>query len=197
MGKLIKLGLDKDVFRDNQDVKDALLSGVGLAGLVTCEHFRDGKLLHTQTGKNIFTTVGLNHMLDCVLAQASQVPDWYVGIFKGNVTPVLGDTSGAQLGAAGTYLECQDADYDLPPTNKPTYDEAAASAGVMTNSANKAAFTIADAANITVYGAFLSQNAAKAATTGVLLCAKKFTTPRAVVGNDVLNVTYQITASSS
>jgi hypothetical protein len=52
-------------------------------------------------------------------------------------------------------------------------------------------------ASITVYGAFLSTEKAKTAVTGYLMCGKKFGTARAVIDNDVLSVSYVITASTS
>ncbi len=121
---------------------------------------------------------------------------FYVGIFKANVTPVAGNTALACLGAAGSYLECQDADYDLPLTNKPAYTTEDTAIATITNAvAGKAAFTMA--ASITVYGAFLSTVAAKTATTGYLTAAKRFTASRAVIDDDELAITYEINVTSS
>jgi len=188
-------------FRDNKDIVYAAKhlgeSDLQFTGIVTLDHFRNDKLIHTQTGKNIFTTAGRNYLLDIIFGTTSKAASaiFYVGIFKNNVTPATGDTAAAQLGAAGTYGECQDADYDLPLTNKPSYTIAAAASGACTNAAAAASFTIAG--SITIYGAFLSTVAAKTATTGYLMCGKKFDTARAVVDNDVLSVTYGITTTSS
>ena len=173
--------------------------GVKFFGNVRLEHFRDGQCIYDfqEPNPNIFTTEGLNYLNDIMWFTTSKAASkiWYVGIFKANVTPAAGDTAAAKLGAAGTYQECQDADYDDPATNKPSYNTAASAAAVTTNSANKAEFTIA--ASITVYGAFLGDEQAKTATNGTLMCAKKFSASRAVIDDDVLYVTYQITASSS
>lgn len=187
--------------RDDKDLiyaaKHRLESGLGFQGIVTADHFRDGKLIHTQTGKNIFTTAGRNYLLDIIFGSTSKAasPIFYVGIFKNNVVPAAADIPSTQLGAVGTYGECQDADYGTPATNKPSYTIAAAAAAACTNSAAPAAFTIA--ASITIYGAFLSTVAAKTATTGYLMCAKKFDASRAVVLNDILAVTYAVSATST
>jgi hypothetical protein len=119
----------------------------------------------------------------------------YVGIFKNNVTPAVGDTAAVKLGAAGTYGECQDADYDSPATNKPAYTIASTSTATCTNAASPASFTIN--ASITIYGAFLSTAAAKTATSGTLFCAKAFSSSRAVIADDVLSVTYVISCTTS
>jgi len=173
--------------------------GVQFMGNVKLEHYRDGVCLYSawEPKPNIFTTEGMAYLLNVMFHDISKAASniWYVGIFKNNVTPALGDTAVAKLGAAGTYGECQDADYDSPATNKPSYVSVDTATAVITNAASKAEFTIA--ASITVYGAFLSTAQAKTATTGTLMCAKAFAASRAVVDNDVLAVTYQITASSS
>lgn len=165
-----------------------------LRGVWTVEHWRDGKVIHEQQGKNLITTVGLNHILDVVLGSTSKSATWYCGIFKGNITPVSGDTAGVCLGAVGTYTECQDADY-TPATNRPTYVPASAAAGIITNSASKAQYNIAQ--SITVYGAFLVDSQAKTSTSGTLISAKRFDVSRAVINGDILYVTYQITSSSA
>lgn len=177
--------------------KHQIESCLAMHGHVFTEHWRDGKLIHAcDQGKNTFTTEGMNWILDeCFNAAAAATGDMYCGIFKNNVTPALADTAATKLGAAGTYGECQDADYDSPATNRDAYSVAAASSSSVTNTADKAAFTIA--ASITVYGAFLVTDAAKTSTSGKLLCAKAFTTSRAVVDNDVLNVLYVLTMSTS
>ena len=188
-------------FRDDRDLvlaaKDPIGSGISFHGEVQLDHFRRGDRIHTQIGSNTFTTEGLAYLLNIIFGTTSKVASaiWYVGIFKSNVTPALGDTAAVKLGAAGTYGECQDADYDAPATNKPAYTIAATSTATCTNSASPATFTMN--ASITVYGAFLSTQAAKTATTGYLMCAKAFSSSRAVIADDVLAVTYAITATTS
>ncbi len=187
-------------FRDNADLRYAAKhqreSGLNFHGHVYTDHFRDGKLLHhCDQGGNTFTTEGMARILNIVFRAQTTEAAIYCGIFKNNVTPAVGDTAAAKLGAAGTYGECQDADYDSPATNKPAYTIAATSTAVATNAAAPASFTMN--ASITVYGAFLSTVAAKTGTTGTLFCAKAFTTPRAVIADDVLAVTYQITCTTS
>ena len=191
-------------FADNQELRYAHKhrgDGVIFTGNVRCEHLRVGKIIPPdgwEPTPNTFTTEGmarlLNIMFHDIAKAASEI--FYVGIFKNNVTPALADTAAAKLGAAGTYGECQDADYDDPATNKPGYTTADTSTAVITNAvAGKAHFVMADA--LTVYGAFLSTSAAKTAVDGYLMCAKKFATARAVIADDELYVTYQITASTS
>lgn len=165
-------------------------------GMVTAQHMRGGKLIHTQVGKNTFTTSGMAKMLNIMFHDISKVASniWYVGIFKNNITPALGDTA-AKLGSGNAYGECQDADYDNPLTNRPSYATEDTTTAVISNVNSKAHFVMAG--SITVYGAFLSDEAAKTSSSGTLMCAKRFGTPRAVIADDEIYVTYQITATTS
>jgi len=192
--------MDLTKFRDNADLRYAAKhfreSGIAFHGDVFTHHYRRGELIHfCNQGPNTFTTEGMARILNIVFRAQATESKIYVGIFKNNVTPAVGDTAAAKLGAAGTYGECQDADYDSPATNKPEYTIVSTSTASCTNAAAAASFTMAG--SITVYGAFLSTIAAKTGTTGTLFCAKAFTTPRQVIDNDVLAVTYSITATTS
>ena len=192
--------MDLTIFKDNADLRYAAKhvqeSGLSVHGHVYTDHYRDGKLIHhCNQGGNTFTTEGMARILNIVFRAQTTEANIYVGIFKNNVTPAVGDTAAAKLGAAGTYGECQDADYDSPATNKPAYTIAATSTASCTNAASTASFTMA--ASITVYGAFLSTVAAKTATTGTLFCAKAFTSSRAVIDNDVLAITYTLSLTTS
>ena len=193
------IGVRLDEFRDDAALRYAAAhlheSQLGFHGLVTCEHFRKGNLIHTQTGHNIFTTEGMAMILNCIFKAVATNAVIYCGIFKNDVTPLVTHTAAAQLGTGGTYGECLDADYDSPATNRATYTIATTTTAVATNTASKATFVMN--AGITVYGAFLCTVAAKTATSGTLICAKKFTASRAVIADDELAVTYQITCTSS
>jgi len=205
--------------------KHSVESGIMLQGIVQFDHYRpmrnlrpgDGFVLdefgnpmfHPRTGfpmisggypepPNTFTTQGMAYLLNIIFFTTSKAASliWYVGTFKNNVTPAVGDTAALALGAAGTYLECQDADYDSPATSKPSYTTATTAIATITNAvAGKAEYVWK--ASITVYGAFLSTVAAKTATTGYLMCAKKLTNARVVIDDDESAITYIITLTTS
>jgi len=187
---------------DNTELRYAVKhkeeSGLNLHGHVWTDHFRGGRLIHScDQGGNTFTTEGMAYLLNIIFYTTAKAASaiWFVGIFKNNVTPAVGDTAAVKLGAAGTYGECQDADYDSPATDKPAYTVASTATAVCTNAASAASFTMN--ASITIYGASLSTEKAKTATTGYLMCAKKFGTSRAVIADDVLAVTYSVTCTTS
>ena len=188
---------------DNEEFRYAVKhghDGLKFQGIWQCDQVRDGVLIAGgyPESPNVFTTEGiarlLNIMFHDIAKDAAEI--WYVGIFKNNVTPAAGDTAAAKLGAAGTYGECQDADYDDPATNRPAYTTADTATASITNAvAGKAAFTMAG--SFSVYGAFLTSTQPKTDTAGYLMCAKKFTAARSVIDDDILYVTYALSVTSS
>ena len=188
--------------RDSQNDRYALKhyaeSGARLQGICQCDQFRDGILIAGGYPEkpNTFTTEGMAYILNVIFWTTAQTAGlkWYVFVYEDNVTPAVGNTAAVHLGAAGTYNEGQDAEYDNPATNRPAYTTVTTATAACTNAASPAAFTMASGLN--VYGAGLTNTAAKTDATGVLMCAKLFSAVRAVIDNDVLSVTYVITLSN-
>ncbi len=139
---------------------------------------------------NLVTNQGLNSILDVYLHAATQITTWYCVIFESDSTPAAGWTY-----ATPTYTELQAYDEET----RPVYNEGAASNQSISNSGNKAVFTIN--ASKTLYGAAIvgggSTPSTKANTDGggTLLCAARFASSRSVVDDDVCNLTYTISAA--
>jgi hypothetical protein len=147
-----------------------------------------------RSDSNLLTTEGLNHMLDVTLHDASKVTTWYVKLFSGNVT-VLATWTAANFTSNATEITSNSEGYS--ESTAPVYVEAAAAAGVTTNTASKAAFTIATTTSVTVWGAALSSSSTKGGTTGTLMSASKFGAVRTLYNTDVFNVGYSITLTST
>ena len=165
---------------------ESVKTGIKLRGEFIAECYRAGKLIWTSKGHNIVTTEGRNRILNVMFAATTQTAAWYCGL-------VETDTA-----------ENADMNYDVPvftesisydEATRPTYTEAASTAGSTTNSANKAVFTIS--ATKTMYGAALFSIDTKgdhtAGANNVLYCYAKFAASRAVVDDDVINLTYTVT----
>ena len=204
MGIIIPSNEIIESLRDNPDAryaaKHAVESNIILQGIAQCDIFRKGELISGGYPElpNTFTTQGMAYLLNVIFFTSSKAASliWYVGLYKNNVTPAVGNTAAVHLGAAGTYGECQDADYDDPATSKPSYTTATTALATITNSvAGKAEYVFKQ--TITVHGAFLSTVAAKTATTGTLMCAKKFSSSRDVVDDDEAAITYTISLTTS
>jgi len=156
---------------------------LGLANYwkVTCLD-KDGNIKWEENEKNIIVTAGLNHVLDVEFHAVTQVTAWYIGL-KASGTPIAADTmsshsSWAELtGYAG---------------NRKEWTEGASSSGSMTNGSS-VDFTIN--ATATVAGAFL--NTAATGTSGTLYGVVDFSSSRAVISGDTLQVTVTVTAASA
>ncbi len=163
-------------------------------GVFTLEHWRAGELLHKEEVFNLVTTEGMAHILDVMLhGDTLATSTWYIGLIADNTSPIIGDTY-----ASPGFAEA--AGYD--EATRVAYDEAAATGTTIvltTNSANKATFTM-DGADPTIYGAFVASNSTKddtVAAGAVLLAAKLFSSPRAVLDDDQLLITYQFSLTNS
>jgi len=141
---------------------------------------------------NICTDEGLNRLLDVMFHATIQITTWYVVIFESNTTPDA-DTTYA------TPVYTESTAYD--ESTRPEYVEAAASSKSLTNSANKAEFTI-NATKI-IYGGALVGGGTDASTKGdaagggVIYCASRFGSSKSVVNDDILRVTITINAADA
>lgn len=158
-----------------------------VGGRFAVEHIREGELIDEFEVPNLVVNEGLNHILNTVLNAGTPVTTWYLGLFEGNYTPIATVTA-ATIAAASTESTAYD------ESTRQEYVEAAASGQSITNAASKATFTLNATKNI--YGAFLVSASAKSATSGVLLAAARFSSPKAVVDDDQLLLTYTFSASS-
>lgn len=163
------------------------VAALALGGRFTLDHIRDGELIDREETPNLVVNEGLDHVLNTVFHGGTQVGTWSLGLFEANYTPIATVTA-ATIAAAAT--EC--VAYD--EATRQEYVEAAASGQSITNSANKATFTMN--ATKSVYGAFLISNSTKGGTSGVLFSAARFAAAKQVVDDDQLLLTYTFNASS-
>jgi len=164
-----------------------------LSSLWTTECYdKDGNLKWVEKERpNVVTDEGINFMLDVMFHGATAEGTWYVSLFESDSTPLTSWTYDAY--ADSLVTECTA--YD--EATRPAYTEAAASSKSITNSADKASFTINNTK--TIYGAALvSLNTKSDHTAGdYLFCASRFASSRSVVDDDVLRVTVTISGADS
>ena len=165
-------------------------SGAKLRGKFIAEYYRDGKLIWIDETSNIITNEGLDAILDIMLHAATQITTWYCTLVETNTTPAANMTYATPIYTESTA-------YD--EVVRPEYVEAASSGQSITNSANKAVFTIN--ATKTMYGASLvgggTDPTVKGNTAGggKLLCYAQFSTSRSVIASDVIKLTYKVDAA--
>jgi hypothetical protein len=171
------------------DLRRLVAHSMGLTGLFTfvCRD-KFGNFKWKEQFKNIVTNEGLNDVLSAYFAAGSQSTLWYLGIFSTNSTP-LATWNAAGIGSQFTEFT------SYTSATRPAWTQAGASAQQITNAASPASFTMNGAG--TLYGAFLINNNVKGGVTGKLYCSALFGNSRAVLGGDIITVTYQITVASN
>lgn len=173
----------------NQKTNDeSVLAG----GVFTFEAIRNGKTLWVETQSNIVTDEGLNYFLNSALTGGTQKTNWYIGLFSNNYTPVASVTAATVSAASGETSAYDEA-------TRVAYTGATSAAQVVTNSANRATFSInVDGTNL--YGGFLVTEALKAGVdaggTEELLAITQFGSLKTLDDGDQLLVTYTVSAAS-
>jgi hypothetical protein len=147
----------------------------------TVEQIRDGEVIASETIHNLMPTEGATYFLSAALLGAAQTSTWYIGLFENDYTPVATDTQALFVGSA--YARETTA---YTETTRPQWQNDPILNGVLTNTTNKAVFTFN--ATKTIYGAFLTTASTKGGTTGVLLSAARFLSPKPVQNTDILRV---------
>lgn len=128
---------------------------------------------------NIIPLVGLNYMIGAAFTGVSQFSNWYLGLFDNNWTPATGDTMTTLIASAGENVA-------YTGTARQAIVFPAVSGGALTTSAdpNVFAFTSSE----TIRGAFITTGSAWGGTSGLLVSAVLFTSPKTVVSGESLSV---------
>lgn len=159
-----------------------------------------GTYIHTVNGQdeqidhNLIPTEGINYLLNVALGSTAKEAAWYLALFSGAATPAANWTA-ATFTSLSTEITSTTEGYS--GTTRPTWTPAAASAGVITNAATRAVYSIVTATSITVTGAGLLSAQTRGSTAGVLASASRFTTSRVLNNGDVFELTYQVSLTDS
>lgn len=148
---------------------------------------RDGNVVESSVEHNIMPSEGIAHVLNAVFKSGAQASGWYIGLFKGAYTPIAGDTA-ATFPANAT--EC--VDYDA--STRLAFTPGAVSGGGLDNAASRAEFVFTK--DVTIYGGFISSASAKGGTSGTLISAVRFSSPKSLSAGGVLRVTAGVVLAS-
>lgn len=147
----------------------------------------DGTVRDREVVHNLMPIQGLNHMLSVTLKGAVQVGTWYLGLYEGNYTPSPGDLA-SSFPASATETTA------YTGAARPALTLGAVTSGTVDNAALRAEFTMN--ANKTIYGGFISSASAKGGTSGVLLSAVKFSSPKSLESGELMRLTAGFTLAS-
>ena len=163
---------------------------ISLSGHYGFEVHRGNKLIDEWDVDNLVTNVGIDDMLEQYFNGSAYTAAHFVSLIDdtGGPAPAITDT----MSSHGTWLELSTGKYN--EATRPPLTMAAASGKVIATSA-ASVFTITGADNFG--GAFITTDNVKAATDGILFSAAAFGAVRALIVDDVLNVTYSLTGADT
>ena len=145
------------------------------------EHYRDGKLIHSEYQKpNLYTTEGISYILNTIFKNQTRLDPWYIGLNATN-NPAAGWT----MANKGTTWNA------FTSVDESTWPEAVD--GSISNgqiAMTQVTFNVSSSG--TVYGAHITSNNSKSGTSGTLLCAVNFSASRSVEDNDQILITYTV-----
>lgn len=166
-----------------------------LAGRFKIEIVRDGEVIEEFETPNLIVNQGLNYTNAAALLGGTAIGTWYLAAVSGSPTIVAGDTYASHSGWTEVTA------YD--EVTRPEWEGDAGAVGVVTNSANRAEFTIASG-GATIGGMALVGGGSAASTKGdtagggTLFSASAFSGGnRTLVESDILRVTWQLTHSNA
>jgi hypothetical protein len=182
--------------KQNNDLKveSGLEAAANLSAGMTREthyHFelvRAGTVVEEWDFKNLVVTEGLNDSLDKQFKAVTYTASWFVGLTGNTPSFVAGDTMASHAG----WTEVSN--YDA--ATRPALTLGTVSAGSVNNSASKASYTISSG-GANVGGAFIVTNSTKGGSTGILYGGGAFSQNRALLQDDILNVTITLTATAA
>lgn len=138
---------------------------------------------------NLVPVQGLNYLLMTGLKRGAAQPNFYLALFSNAYTPVPGLTAASFAAQAGEIVSLTEGYTEV---TRPEWLPADAAAGVIGNSDNRAAFTIATSAELTIRGAALLSDPVRGGTNGVLISAARFPTDRKEYAGSVFNLGYRV-----
>ncbi len=152
----------------------------------------DGNVKWTEEIDNLVTNEGLDDILEQYFKGSSYNALWYVGLIDNAAFSALaaGDTA-AQIDGSNGWGELT----EYSESVRESLILGSVASQSVDNSASKASFEII--ATVTVNGAFLVSSGIKAGTAGVLYGEASFSSTRAMVAGDTLNVTVTLTSASA
>ncbi len=149
---------------------------------------KDGDLIDSEVVENIIPTEGLNYLVGVSVSNTAKLNNWYIGLNSGNYTPVAGDT-------AATYPSNATEFTNYVGATRLAFTPGTVSGGTVDNTAAKAEFEFSD--TTTVYGGFMTSASGNGATSGVLISAVKFSSPKQPGAGGILRVTAGLSIASA
>jgi hypothetical protein len=157
-------------------------------------YFHDVNGADERFDPNLLPDEGLIYLLSVGLNNGTKLATWYLSLYAANYTPLAALTAASY---PATASEITSGTEGYTEATRPVWTPTAPTTPLIDNLASKAAFTIATASSLAVYGAALTSESAKGAVTGKLISATKFAAVRTLYNTDVFNLAYRVQLTSA
>lgn len=139
--------------------------------------------------ENLIPTEGLAHILNVALGTTPKPASYHLALFSAAAQPQANWTA---AGFASTASEIVSMAEGYSAATRPTWTPANTSTNSIDNMAAVAKVTMKTASSLTVQGAAMLTSSAKGGTTGALISASKYASPRVFQDGDTYEIGYRI-----
>lgn len=148
-----------------------------------------------QAHKNLIVTEGFAHILNVALGTKAKPASYHLALFAGSTTPAANWTA-ANFAAVASEIVSQTEGYTSATRPIWTPPENGTATGSIDNMAAVASLTIATSGLLNVTGAAMLTNNQRGGTTGALISASLYASPRVFQNGDVYELGYRISLTS-
>ena len=139
--------------------------------------------------ENLIPTEGLAHILNVALGTTPKPASYHLALFSAAAQPAANWTAASFASTASEIVSMTEG---YSAATRPTWTPANTSTNSIDNMAAVAKVTMKTASSLTVQGAAMLTTSAKGGTTGALISASKYASPRVFQDGDTYEIGYRI-----
>lgn len=139
--------------------------------------------------ENLIPTEGLAHILNVALGTTPKPASYHLALFSAAAQPAANWTAASFASTASEIVSMTEG---YSAATRPTWTPTNTSTGSIDNMAAVAKVTMKTASSLTVQGAAMLTTSAKGGTTGALISASKYASPRVFQDGDTYEIGYRI-----
>lgn len=139
--------------------------------------------------ENLIPTEGLAHILNVALGTTPKPASYHLALFSAAAQPAANWTAASFASTASEIVSMTEG---YSSATRPTWTPTNTSTNSIDNMAAVAKVTMKTASSLTVQGAAMLTTSAKGGTTGALISASKYASPRVFQDGDTYEIGYRI-----
>lgn len=139
--------------------------------------------------ENLIPTEGLAHILNVALGTTPKPASYHLALFSAAAQPAANWTAASFASTASEIVSMTEG---YSAATRPTWTPTNTSTNSIDNMAAVAKVTMKTASSLTVQGAAMLTTSAKGGTTGALISASKYASPRVFQDNDTYEIGYRL-----